>query len=368
MRHADRYERLTSPELSPNAAFCHISYALFRVDDDFGRVIAARFPAASVLTVGDELQSRLHLSDEAVADMLGTAGRQVPLFCLSDAGLGMLCHFYVREAGIGLYLHIHCRPEAGARLLCSGALGTPSGRRFRLTQRIRDAAGSLKHADTESFEPLLDAWRAVESARASLFVTHDLDGGGREACFRASGTVVQSVARIADVVERMADFVGCSVNCRIPVDAYERAQPVALYRPRLLEVLILYILTEVRTHAADRLATVEIHAVEHPRSFFDRRLALSFAYPIDTLHMPLRERERLIDIRQSLTDMATHAGLDLSFPPPMPPDLHASDARRADPDMFRQIVSLEWLTDPSVLPLSDLKVPVGFDWPEEPGD
>ena len=81
MKHSTSYEVLTNPTLPLDEGFRHMSYALFRTDDeDFGRVLTMRFPAREMLNVGDTIQSALHLSDEAVAYLLRVDDREPPLF------------------------------------------------------------------------------------------------------------------------------------------------------------------------------------------------------------------------------------------------------------------------------------------------
>ena len=116
MKHSTSYEVLTNPTLPLDEGFHHMSYALFRTDEDFGRVLAARFPAKEMLDVGDTLQTALRLSDEAMAYLLRVGDNDPPLFCLTDAGLGLLCKRYDAAIGMGLYLHIHTPPASAARL------------------------------------------------------------------------------------------------------------------------------------------------------------------------------------------------------------------------------------------------------------
>ncbi len=372
MRHTDAYEFLTNPALSTRESFRHLSYAIFRTDADFGQIVATRFPATSASlggtpAVGERLQTRLCLSDEAVAYLLAVGERDTPLFCLGEIGLGLLCKTYDAEAGLGLYLHIHSRPGPAVRLLCAGALGTPSGATFRLSQRIQEMAEPPRRKDAACFESLRDAWQAVQSAKGGLFSTRaeaeSLFGG--RVLTHAHDTPRQTPRQIADVVEHMAAFAGCSVDCRLGGDA-DTAR-LSLHRPRLLEGLLLYLLTEVHTHAADGSAVVEIGSVEDPRSRWERRLALSFSYRVDTLHMPIRVRNRLEDTHRYLTEVADRSGLQVRFPRLVPPDLRALGSHKAEDYLFRQTVSCEWLTDPCVLPSRDLKNPTGLDLSEDTG-
>ncbi len=345
-----------------------MSYILFRTDVDFGRVVAMRFPAEGGMEVGDILHEKLSLSDEAVAYLLSPASRDVPLFCLSDAGLGLLCKTYVAEAGLGVYVHIHTRPGPAVRLLGAGALGSPTGEGFRLSGRVRSFMEPPKRTDTASFAPLLDAWQAVGEGRGGLLSPREATAGfsvfsvfsvdrGRPPCL--------SLSRIADVIEGMAAFAGCSVSCQIASDAC--GAQVVIHRPRLLEALLLCLLTEAGTHADRHAAVVELGVAEDTRSRWERRLCLSVSSRVDTLHMPIRVRNRLETAHRYLTEVAARAGLQVQFPRLTPPDLHALGSHKAEDYLFRQTVTLEWLTDPAVLPSSDLKAPIAYETEENQG-
>ncbi len=354
MKRTASYERLTNPTLSPNRDFRSMSYALFRTDEDFGRVIGTRFPVGSLLSVGNMMQSRLRLSDEALAYLLRWGDRETPLFCLSDAGLGMLCKRYDAAFGVGLYLHIHCRPDAGARLLCAGALGSPDGMAFGITSRIRMCGDPPDAEDARSFAPLLDAWRAVQTGMEGIIGQTD---GESHRVARTQELIHPTLGELEHAVERMAAFVGCRVDCTVS----DRSRRVACYRPLAAETLLLCLLTEIRTHAVTRRASVHLTAVEDSRGSYERRLCMSASYSVDTLHMSGETRTRLSEIRQYITNMAEISGLEVSFPSLLLPDLRAS---RRD-YLSRQTVTLEWLTDPTRLPSSDFKARLGFDLRED---
>ncbi len=356
MKHSTVYEQLTDPTLPMDKSFRHISYALFRTDEDFGRVIATRFPAGSVLAVGDILQSRLCLSNEALQYLIRLRDSEKPLFCLSCAGLGLLCKSYDASAGMGLYLHIHTRPASGARLLTSGALGTPDGHAFGITRRIREQNVPLTVEDSTSFSALIDAWRAVQSVSDGLSALRmrNIIGSFHE-------PPAPTLGALADAAERMAAFAGCALTCTV-TDRYSR---VVCHRPRLLEALLLYLLTEVRTHAAKRRAIITVSTRPEPRGRGENHLCLSLAYAVDTLHMAGKTRAHISQTRQYLTNVADASGLDLHFPPLLPPNLRMPDVRKDY--LSHQTVTLEWLADPTLLPTSDLKHPTGLDRPEDTG-
>ena len=347
MKHSTSVEVLTNPTLPLDEGFHHMSYALFRTDDeDFGRVLAARFPAKEMLDIGDTLQTALHLSDEAMAYLLRVGDNDPPLFCLTDAGLGLLCKRYDAAVGMGLYLHIHCRPEAGARLLCAGALGVPDGTAFGLSARVKSFADKPSAEDARSFPPLLEAFRAVQNPRTWTSPV------GRE---DEETSTAMTLGDMETVIAQMAEFAGCRLSCTVSDE--DRDRTVSICRPFVLEGLLLYLLTEVRTHAATREAQLQISAVEDPRGWQlqgQDRLCLLFSYEMDALHMTGGERTRLSEARQYLSATADISGLDLHFPPLVPPALRLPDGKRGD-GKVTEVIALEWLTDPTLLPTSDLK-------------
>ncbi len=345
---------LTDPESGMERTYHHLSYAIFRTVHDFGRILAARFPVGAWLHPGCVLQTDLALSDEAVAYLLRNDRTEPPLFVLSDVGLGLLSKRYDAVAGLGLYLHIHCRPEAGARLLCAGALGRCS-KAFRLSERVRAQNGPLRTEDAASFSALLDAWQAVCVGQAGLLVPDSRD----RICLTTLG----------DAILRMADFAGCDIRLEgfpegisdrddaaddrlVPRCCFGGGVTLPCYRPMLTEALLLYILTETRTYATTRRLNGSWRA-----SVDGEPAVLSFRYPLNMAALSVRTRDSLEKARAYLRASAEISGLDVAFPP-VPNAAYALEHTEAYPS--EQSIMLEWLTDPTVLPSGDLKARLGF--------
>ncbi len=353
MKQTRANELLSNPAMTAECAYHHLSYAVFRTDHDFGRVLVARFPTRSLLHPGCLLQEALELSDEAVAYLLRSPYIEPPLFVLSCAGLGLLSKRYDAVAGLGLYLHIHCRPEAGARLLCAGALGR-CGTAFKLSSRVRAMGGAVCAEDAVSFAALLDAWQEICIGHSGLLITDDRDR------IRLSD--------FATAILRMADFVGCDLLLSgFPVTAVDRdcndrlfpsfnydsgGTTLPCYRPLLTEALLLYILTEARTYATTRRLHCTWQAAEDGAP-----AALSFCYPLDMAELPARERACMAKARAHIRASAELSGLDIAF---LPVPHAAYVPGRAESYPGEQTVVMEWLTDPSILPSSDLKSRFGF--------
>ncbi len=426
MKHSYRYDILTSPDLPMEAAFGRISYALFRTDAAYGQVLAARFPDRELLDAGDLMQMKLRLSDEAIGYLLHAGPFQEPLFVMTEAGLGILSKRYDAAVGVGLYLHIHCRPEAGARLLCAGALGEATGASFSLSRRVWQIGreGSVSSKDTESFGALLTAWRMVQSFGDLSYSV------GENGLIRLSS--------LTDVWAHWAAFAGCGLQLPVGADRGMGEGFLRCCRPLVLEALLLYLFTEARTWSTTRCVSCEWGAgclrdstgsrweyvarqlpsdrampgpietyngyADHSESRYARGIGLadgrepiavlpsiSFSYPMDTGRLPIRASRVLMDTRNYLRDMADLAGLDVSFPrlyfaTDAPVDAGILAGKNATFEMTRavahtnrtgspatqttaarkpsqlQTITLEWLTDPSLLPSGDLKTRRGLRW------
>ncbi len=364
MKHTRIYDILTDPTADMDAAYHHLSYALFRTDEAFGRVVATRFPSRTVLRVGDTLQTKLALSDEAMSYLLRSESTAAPLFVLTNAGLGLLVKRYDMTAGLGLYLHIHCRPEAGARLLCAGALGQETGAAFSLSRRIRALCEPPRAGDTASFSALLDAWQTVcfKPDYADIGGTLGLDelpvrnGYRRGKDFLPVDDEGRLPARtLLDALMRMAEFVGCELNLSKQCPTAESTwtgMTFPCYRPAVLEAVLLYILTEAKMHAANRRATYLIGVGAD-----GKRPALTLRYPVDVTRLPVRIRNHMVETRQYLRAAADWSGLDVSFPIVPTSAMHPAASVPLSP---MQSVTLEWLADPAILPSSDLKARIGL--------
>lgn len=74
-----------------------------------------------------------------------------------DVGLGLLDKRYVRHAGVGLFLHVHGRPGALARLINRGVLGDSNRSFFRVSEEVRAKGSSATSRDQPSYEALMQA-------------------------------------------------------------------------------------------------------------------------------------------------------------------------------------------------------------------
>jgi hypothetical protein len=318
--------------MSPD--YHRMSYALYRVDGDFGRVVATRNPDRAVLAEGDYIQDRLELSSEAMAYMTDCGRVRPPLLVLTKTGIGILSNRYSLATGRGLYLHIHTRPDSAARILRSGALGYGNGTDFELCEEIRNAGVRLLPRDENAYPALLEALEAVLAGASPLLKT-DRDGS-------------ITLAALRDGIRKLAAFAGVELTftLRKPIDGSLRDPHarVRCYRPIMTEGLLLCLLTETRALSATRGGVCRFELTD----IRDRDgLALSLRYPVEPSAVVSDEALRSA-WHSHMTHVGEQGGLDLWFPPAFMPS-------RADGGLPERMILLEQVMDPSVLESSDLK-------------
>ena len=97
-----------------------MSYVLFRTDTNQMEILGARCPDPRVFPVGRSFAAVLDLSPEAMAYLRSNQRDPKPFFLETKVGIGLLHKGYDRQAGVGLYLHIHGSPSSLARLIRGG--------------------------------------------------------------------------------------------------------------------------------------------------------------------------------------------------------------------------------------------------------
>lgn len=323
----------TSPDLPMSPAFHRMSFALFRTDGDTGRIIAHRTPDRPMVCLGHYIHETLALDHEAVTYMTQSLGGSAPLFVLTRTGIGLLSSRYSLTAGLGLYLHIHTRPVAAARLINSGVLGSPEGTGFLVSKGIRDLGSAVTSRDERSYPALLTAWEAVRAGANEVF---SVDVAG---CLTLSD--------LKAGISAMADFVGCGVSFTLPKISDCRGDPrnarIRCYRPRALEAILFCLLSEVRDRSETRHGVFRLD----PPSREEGGLSLTLRYPLHPGETP-ESKEFYGQVHRHLMGLAETWGLDLYAPTRL--------LRPGDPDGLPEVtVSLNWLLDPAVLSSSDIK-------------
>ncbi len=364
-----RLRRWTDPDGILAPAYAHMSYALFCLDSRpdgtpgplTGRILAARSPDESLWRVGIRLPDLTDLTPDAYRFLL--TGRFPPptpsedprptedparpepgsLFVWTRTGLGLLSRCFARTADLGLLVHLHVDPLSGARLLTGSDMHRP-GNGCALSSRIRCVTDPPTERDMPTFTVMNDARMIVRPIRDGFARAPQLPPG-------------QPAAVPIAAISRLASFVGCTLTLELdghPVmlpETFFEPEHVCLessvvdglvcHSPNVLELLLLGLFSEVRTCARHRTATCRMTS---GRLWAAPSLLLDYD-PVPTL-TPL-ELDALLDLRAYLAQMADRHGMALSATPvPLASfDLHP----------LRQIVALDWLADPTLLPTSDLK-------------
>ena len=343
MKHTGSFELWTHPNGGMSPAFHHISYVLFRTDDECAKIVGARCPDMKQFSVGTSLFDSLDLGEDARRYLFTDHRGGVPLFIWTNKGVGVLSKRYDRQVGIGLYLHIHGRPDALARLLNYGVLGDSRGGLFDICDRIKSAEGGVTQGDVPSYEALTDAWSAMTAFLQEGFPSpvHD--------CIPR--------CQLESTILHLGEFVGCGVNL---ADGNRLLTPVdrlKCYRPVLLEALLLILLTEVRTYSATREATVQLSSLDGRE---EGNLSMTMRYPLEESVLSDEFLPCLEQIHRYLAWVCELGGLELHAEI-IKPRRHERVAGK----LSELQLTLAWLTNPAVLSTSDLKAKIQFRYREE---
>lgn len=344
VKHTASYEQWTDPDLPMSEGYHRMSYALYRFDGDVGRVVATRNPDQDSLAEGDYIQDRLELSDEALMYMTDRSYVQPPMFVLTKTGIGILSNRYGLAAGMGLYLHIHTRPDAAARLLNSGALGQGDAAGFRLSRRIRNMGAETAPRDVDAYPALWEAWHMVSSASEPLCKT---DGEGN-----------LYLTDLRKGLAKLAAFVGVELTFTLKKPSRggvpnPRTQ-VKCYRPLLMEGLLFCLLTELRTYSATRGGVCRF---ELPEERGRDGLALTLRCPVEPSVDPFAEWSRQL-WHSHMTSLGELGGVDVWFPTEPVPS-------RLDGGLPEWGVMLDQIFDPSPAAASELKARIRLAYGKE---
>ena len=288
-------------------------------------ILGARCPEPDRFTVGHQLTDGLHLDEEAQAYLFSSG--EAPLFVQTNFGVGILDKRYHRHAGVGIYWHIHGRPDGVARLLNRGVLGAEDRGTYRISQGVAKAGRRVKAFDLPLYENLLDVWRVIGPGPGA-WVSCNRDG-----CLYG--------AELVRLMERMSIFVGCRL---VRDELATRNGRIKCRRPALLEACLLCLLTEARTFSADGSVSCEVSSLGE---LDGEGLALAMHYPIEHT---MRRGELLDLIHRHLGRVGNLDGLDLHAA--LIPPKRGEKKLGKLPNMQ---VNLDWIRDPTVLLTSDLK-------------
>lgn len=340
MRHPEKW---TNPNGEKPAAEHHLSYALFTTNEDVGYILAAHTPERERLATADHLIDRLVLPLDERQFLRDHLHGQAPRFILSKLGLGILSKRYDLHAGIGIYWHIHGSPEAAARLVNYGAIGAEGPTTFSVSDRVREKGSRVLTRDMPTFDALSDAWGVVRAFEHGLLPVNE--------------DSLLDVDDLRRVIERFADLAGCRVRVET-AGGGSLVRRVKCYRPLMLEAMLLYLVTEVGEYAVDRQAVFEISSLGRLDC---ENLSLTVRYSLDTRTMKPARREALATARDYVAIVAEVGGLDMYFtqPPTVEEQMAPIPGHRCRRSpICEQVLVLDWISDPSLLPSSDFKAHV----------
>ena len=341
MKYSNATELWTNPVGGMAQEYRHISYALFRTDSDEWMIVGARCPDMLRLAVGSSLPEAIGLDEEARRFLREESGLPKRLFVMTDMGVGILDKRYDRQAGLGLFCHIHGRPDSIARILNHGVLGDVESEEYEISQAIRAVSGEVTPQDMASYEAWMDAMQALMAYPVGTYIPVNENG-------ELYGTDLR------DRMLKMAEFVGCGL--RFPEQGIPRS--VKCYRPLLLEALLLYWLTEARMASATREATCQISTLEGEET---RSFSMVFRYPIEKSLPKSDLYRRLEEIHRHVSWVCELGGLILQTEQNTPTRREKQQGKHL-PEFC---VIAEWQYDPTVLSTTDLKAKIRLLYEEE---
>ena len=341
MKYSNETELWTNPMGGMAQEYRHISYALFRTDSDDWTIVGARCPDMLRLAVGKSLPEAIGLDEEARRFLREESGLPKRLMVMTDMGVGILDKRYDRQAGLGLFCHIHGRPDSIARLLNHGVLGDVETGKYEISRAVRVVSGEVVPQDMASYDAWLDAMQALTAYPVGTYIPVN------ENC-ELYGTDLR------DRILKMAEFVGCDLRFS------EQGMPyrIKCYRPLLLEVLLLYWLTEARMASATREVTCQISTPEGEET---GSLSMVFRYPIEKSLPKSDLYRRLEEIHRHVSWICELGGLILQTEQ-NPPTRREKQQGKSLPEFC---VIAEWLYDPAVLSTTDLKAKIRLRYEEE---
>ena len=306
-----------------------ISYVIFR--NDFGRmtVIGARCPDMASFSFGANAVNALGLDEESQSFLLGNEVGPRLLAVRTKVGLGFLDKRYDGHTGVAVYWHVHGHGDSLARMINNGILGSIQRELCGVSQAVQAIEGDVSNRDATYYEALARAWHII-GRRPGEWTSHQ------------RGLVYRS--EIRDLLEEMSSFVGCGLR----LEEWEAAAArIKINRPVLLEAVLLCLLTEARICSATRDVTCRLGSVGDRDG---ERMTMELCYPLEESYRGQMYPDALHRYLEVVTDLG---GLSMQASV-------QEDARGAEVQLI-----LEWLRDPAVMPTSDLKARVRFQYDEE---
>ncbi len=326
----------TDPSFVTDPNFCYMSYALYREYPTPGTILCARCPCRQTFGVGRSLSEVLDLSEDALAYLRSNIFHRPPMFVWTQLGLGILLRRYSADAGLGIYLHVHCEPKSAARLLKNGAIPGE----YWMDERIRASKGPVRRTDSPTYAVLAEAWSWVQHLSYALLPVP------------ADYHLHVDDLRVA--IERLAAFVGCQLTVDMGELARANIRRVACYYPLFLEALLLYFMAEARDLSARR--DVVFHLGYNRLDCDHLRVSVEYKLLPALLAVP-EARAELNRTRELLRRLCDLTVLRLEFTP-------LEDLRRVHSgegiSLLRQTVLLEGIGHPTLAYGSTLRAFLRF--------
>lgn len=304
----------------------HLSYVLYEADREGAPILTARCPEVDRFAPGRYLTEALELDEEGRVFLSDAYAKPRMLVVRSNVGVGILDQRYLRDAGVGIYWHLHGDPEVVALWIQNGVFGSPGEGRFGISGAVAAIKGRIKTWDVSLYKHLADVWRLVSR-----------DPGSRIVCDGDGGVYV---AELAHLLEQVAAFAGCRVMCDGAAVGECRAR---CRHPALLEVVLLCLMTEVTRYARGGVGIYTLGALGGMEG---EGLSLVLRYPLAGV-----DAQAELDLLHSYLNLAGElGGLELRG------ELDASSCGEWEGlGVTEMAVTLEWLRDPAVLSTTDLK-------------
>ena len=331
MRHSYTWDQWENPCADMDEGYHRVSYVLFRSDGGEARILTGRCPDVQGMRSGESLIRAAGLCEEARTYL--TRGDEVPLWVRTKWGVGLLDRRYERHTGIGILWHIHGNPEALACMICENMGCGSEMAHWGISRRIREDADACKQCDEISYGAFAEACRVFAGIEI-----------GRSVPIGTDGSVYGD--DLLALVRDMAGFAGCALSVE---DARNSAiRRVRCYSLPLLESLLLYLLTEARNESATRDAVVRMSAAGDEDG---GNLILEIRYPVEKSGHTATARGGSWDDNHRYITVVSEFGGAAFFTEICP-------LSRRDPlhrELAEARITLEWLTDPALLPTTDLK-------------
>lgn len=214
-------------EVIPEGYVYGISYALFGIDSQSGRILASRAPTGE-WQLGQSLYRQNPFSSEAIAWFRSSERR--PLLIMTKHGMGLLSKRYLIPCGLGLLIHFHAPAARAAAMACRGLLP----RQWLISKEVQARGGG--RCDEETYRTVAEAAYELTDRLPALFPT----GPDRRPYLR----------EVATGIRRMATAIGC-VGREVADGDVLPCQQVLCSRPLAFEAFLLYGLTLADRMTAD---------------------------------------------------------------------------------------------------------------------